>query len=366
MENMQLKALSSSSATGKNTPANDATAADTATDPQTGFQSLLQRLMGLKFAGDTPTTTAPDTAIAASEVKNDGAVETPAGGPGAVALPLLALPLAEPPPAHAVADPKLRHEEAGTTPVLSFRRAAGVDLDRLSSEEPGATDPHAGVEAIAGEKSWSRMREHELELQPGHAMDLHPGHTRETPPGHTLESPPGRQDAAVADRPLTHFAQGLQHAQVARALPATPPGIDTLINAPGWDIALAQKVVWLSDEKQHSAELHVNPPHLGPLNIKLSVDDNQTSAVFTSPHSAVREAIENALPRLREVLAESGITLGNASVTADSPRDGSAFDHSRQPPSPFTDAAASDAAAEPVATHIVPRGRGNGLVDLFA
>jgi flagellar hook-length control protein FliK len=36
--------------------------------------------------------------------------------------------------------------------------------------------------------------------------------------------------------------------------------------------------------------------------------------MFTSPHAAVRDAIEQAIPKLREMLADNGIMLGNATV----------------------------------------------------
>ncbi len=332
----------------------------THTGPASGFHTLLQRLMGLDSTAETPTTAAaaPDPALAVSET--DAAVETPAAAPDAVLLSLPALPLAPPSAAQAV--------------------AADVDLDTLSGAPSSASDAPAGVETlIAGEKSPPPFRAHVLEAQPGRTLELHPGHTLETLPGHTLLSRPGHtleslpghipelpsehHDAAVAELPSTPFAQGLQQTQAARAFPTTPPGIDKLVNAPGWDLELAQKVVWLSGDKQHQAELHLNPPHLGPLHIKLSVDENQTSAIFTSPHSAVRDAIENALPRLREVLAESGITLGNASVTSDSPRDAPTFDQPRQPQRSFIGA---DTADELVAAPGIPRSRGSGLVDLFA
>jgi flagellar hook-length control protein FliK len=129
----------------------------------------------------------------------------------------------------------------------------------------------------------------------------------------------------------------LAQAALLHALPAHAPaaathaGIDTPINSPGWNTELAHKIVWMIGDKQQTAELRVNPPDLGPLDIKLTIDDHQTTAVFTSPHSAVRDAVESALPRLREVLAQSGITLGNASVTADSPRDQQPQGQPRQP-----------------------------------
>jgi flagellar hook-length control protein FliK len=66
------------------------------------------------------------------------------------------------------------------------------------------------------------------------------------------------------------------------------------------------------------AELHLNPPELGPLQITLTLSNDQASAQFVSQHAAVREAIETAMPRLREMLAEGGITLGNANVSAES------------------------------------------------
>jgi flagellar hook-length control protein FliK len=84
--------------------------------------------------------------------------------------------------------------------------------------------------------------------------------------------------------------------------------------------------------------------------------------VFTSPHSAVREAVESALPRLREILADSGIMLGNASVTADTPRDGQAYAAPRAGSHTIDRRAADAGPAAPPARVVSSR----GLVDLFA
>ena len=136
------------------------------------------------------------------------------------------------------------------------------------------------------------------------------------------------------------------------------------VGTPAWNTELGQQIVWMVGDQQQVAEIHVNPPNLGPLDIKLTIDGAQTTALFSSPHSEVREAVEAALPRLREVLADSGIMLGNASVTADTPRDGRAF---AEPPrrSRSSGNNAGDTSAEaqlppPVIT------RSRSLVDLFA
>ncbi len=90
------------------------------------------------------------------------------------------------------------------------------------------------------------------------------------------------------------------------------------VASPSWGEALGNKVVWMSSQGSQVAELRLDPPHLGPLEVRLTVANDQASAVFVSHHAAVREAIEAAMPRLREMLAESGIMLGNAMVGAES------------------------------------------------
>ncbi len=139
--------------------------------------------------------------------------------------------------------------------------------------------------------------------------------------------------------------------------------IATPIMHPAWADEAAPKLAWMIGARQHVAEMHINPPQLGPLDIRLTMDGNQTSAVFTSPHSEVRDALESGLPRLREVLAESGITLGNASVTSDSPRDQRAYAQ----PAPARPNIEFAAAALPAA-HDAPRRivGSSGMVDLYA
>ncbi|MDO9012261.1 MAG: flagellar hook-length control protein FliK [Gallionella sp.] len=108
---------------------------------------------------------------------------------------------------------------------------------------------------------------------------------------------------------------------------ATPGSNSATLTTPlghsAWPAEFSQKVSWISTQKNQVAELHLNPPDLGPINIVLKISDNQATALFTSPHSAVRDAIENAMPKLRESLAENGITLGQATVSDQTPRDNS-------------------------------------------
>jgi flagellar hook-length control protein FliK len=99
-----------------------------------------------------------------------------------------------------------------------------------------------------------------------------------------------------------------------RGVPEPSAAVQTRVGERGWDQAVGQKLVWMVNQKHQVAQLHLNPPDLGQLKIAISLDQNQASAQFFSAHASVREALEVAMPRLREMLADSGITLGNASV----------------------------------------------------
>lgn len=124
------------------------------------------------------------------------------------------------------------------------------------------------------------------------------------------ESPQARALAPV-------LAHGTAPSQ-PHSIVAPPPGISAPFGTPRWNTGLGEQMVWMSTQQNQVAELRLNPPDLGPLQITLTVNNDQASAQFVSHHAAVREAIEAALPRLKEMLADSGITLGDATVSADS------------------------------------------------
>ncbi len=120
---------------------------------------------------------------------------------------------------------------------------------------------------------------------------------------------------------------GLMQAASNTALQTTatvtphPVNLDMQMDQPKWGNEFSQKIVWLAHQQHQVAELRLNPAHLGPVEIMLSLTGDNgglASAQFVSPHLAVREAIEAALPRLREMMAESGIQLGDVMVGAES------------------------------------------------
>jgi len=86
------------------------------------------------------------------------------------------------------------------------------------------------------------------------------------------------------------------------------------VGSSGWSDAVVDKVMWFSAHQFSSAEIQLNPPDLGPLQVRISTQHDQASVVFSSPHAAVRDALDQALPRLRDMLGGQGIQLSDASV----------------------------------------------------
>lgn len=98
------------------------------------------------------------------------------------------------------------------------------------------------------------------------------------------------------------------------------PAIAAEFGQPDWPEEFGRKITWLATQRMQAAELKLHPAHLGPIEISLQLsDDQRLTAQFVSHHPAVREAIEANLPRLREIMAENGITLADTSVSADTP-----------------------------------------------
>jgi flagellar hook-length control protein FliK len=118
-----------------------------------------------------------------------------------------------------------------------------------------------------------------------------------------------------AFRPM-EFAQ-----QLGALLPATPEAdggellqLPPRVGESGWGQALAQRVMWLIGRDQQTAQLRLNPAELGPLEVKVTVQQDQASVSLLASNGAVRDALEHALPRLRDMLGQQDIQLVQVNV----------------------------------------------------
>lgn len=93
--------------------------------------------------------------------------------------------------------------------------------------------------------------------------------------------------------------------------------IDTPVQDARWGEVVAQRVSMMLGKEQQ-IEMQLNPPNLGPMEVRLNLGDEQASVIFTSQHAAVREALAAATPKLTALLADQGIVLQNVQVASDS------------------------------------------------
>ena len=114
--------------------------------------------------------------------------------------------------------------------------------------------------------------------------------------------------------PLLSAGTGASH-PIGTQPPLSPFGVTTPLTHPGWAQAISHQVLSLirSDERAiQQAQLRLDPPELGPLKVTIAIKDGIASASFVSANTAVRMAIEQALPQLAQSMSDCGLTLGNS------------------------------------------------------
>jgi flagellar hook-length control protein FliK len=107
-----------------------------------------------------------------------------------------------------------------------------------------------------------------------------------------------------------------QHVQHASTRPLHTP-----VGSSAWADEVGTRVVMMTESGNHTASLKLSPEHLGPLEINITVRDEKASVWFGAAHADTRAAIETALPRLREMFEAQGLTLADAGVFREPPRE---------------------------------------------
>lgn len=174
----------------------------------------------------------------------------------------------------------------------------------------------------------------------------------------------------------TNMAQ-FSGAQAGQAQPAAQPALPTQaaltapLQSPNWPAQLGQQLVQfarIGGEQQ--VEMRLNPAELGPLSVTLKMTEQGAQAQFLASHAQVRQVLEQAIPQLREALAEQGITLGETSVGEQRRHDAQAFANQGgrqgQGGSASGEEEAALAAADEAATNATATLSMDGRVNLYA
>lgn len=240
--------------------------------------------------------------------------------------------------------------QPGKTPagVASAAAAAGA-ADTLS-----ASTPNAAVTAAADQKpaSFANLVQASVEAASARSGDK-------------------AVDLALHDSATAPLSAPVAQASLALAQAAGTPTdrLSARVGTPAWDNQVGQKVIFMAAGQDQSATLTLNPPDLGPLQVVLSVSNDQAQVTFSAAQPEVRAALENAMPKLREMMSESGLSLGNASVNDGSAEQRQAQGDSRAQGGRGAVGNGSGDGQGAAVEVPVRRGRvlgGNGAVDTFA
>ena len=195
-----------------------------------------------------------------------------------------------------------------------------------------------------------------------------------------------REDVAFLPRPQTvaaqhlgpstgestlivdHGPRSITDAGTAPPRLASAQLVSTPVNLPvqdsGWDQVISERVLMMANGRLQNAEIRLTPAELGPLKIQVAIEDGTANVAFQAQHAVTREAIELAMPRLRELMAENGLTLGQANVS-DEGVDQSGRDGAHGAPAGNGETG-EDSESQDVTTPSVNARVSDGLVDTFA
>lgn len=282
------------------------------------FRNLLDKQMAVEADAALPLSLTETEAAADTTTEDLDALLPFLDAMGLTQADPMAAGNGEAPPAEATPEDIAANALAVTTPpaeadaMPAIPAGGAVETDAALASIPAAKADTAGAtpaapvalqagEANSATKEAAQGREFSAQLVAAIENSKEQAHT------------PGGTASAVHQ---VIAAASPQNAHAARApLPIAQP-----VGSSGWSEEVGNRIAWMATRMESRAELVLTPPQMGRVEVSLSVTGDQASASFVSANPAVREALEAALPRLREVLADAGIQLGQAQVGAENAR----------------------------------------------
>lgn len=123
--------------------------------------------------------------------------------------------------------------------------------------------------------------------------------------------------ATIVEKPVPKMALDMAqlHRQIAGQAKIEVPAMSKPMAHPEWGQELGERIVWMNNRAMPFAELRLNPQHLGPISIRIDMNQDQTTIAFSAQQAAVKEAIEAAIPKLREMMGVQQLNVAEISVT---------------------------------------------------
>ncbi|OOE36804.1 hypothetical protein BZG05_00570 [Salinivibrio kushneri] len=120
-----------------------------------------------------------------------------------------------------------------------------------------------------------------------------------------------QQLASSLGTPTANAATARQDIQVAQSAQAPLPLGQTPSEA---GVALTERINVMLSKNLKQVDIRLDPPELGRMQIKLGINNDQASVHITVANQQARDAVEQAMPRLRDMLQQQGLQLAQGSV----------------------------------------------------
>ncbi len=209
---------------------------------------------------------------------------------------------------------------AGLLDLLQLRAAAALKSasTQAAAAVPGTADQPMATTSIPDAQALQSMLA-TTALQPGARSDA------SMLAAAAATALPADLAATAAQSPNANFSATLSHLAATTSTQQAsnaqlPQGLHGTVGTPRWADELGSRVVLMSLRGQSEGSLNLNPEHLGPLEVRISVNQNTANVWFGAQHADTRAALTEALPRLRELMSDAGLMLGHAGVSHEAPR----------------------------------------------
>jgi flagellar hook-length control protein FliK len=178
--------------------------------------------------------------------------------------------------------------------------------------------------------------------------------------GHSGAAPGAGQPNGAGPLTAAQLVASAQASAGGLSGSAGGPALTAPVGSGAWTEQLAARLTWMTQQGVQSASLQLSPRNLGPLQVSISVQHGQASVWFGAAQPETRQALARALPELRNLFANQGLSLTDSGVSRDAPRQARAGA-----------GGAVTAGAETPGTHSELSGavaalRGAGLIDTYA
>ncbi len=227
--------------------------------------------------------------------------------------------------------------QAASAALLQMAQAKAVAAGEATTDAPGAAKAGPVAKHIDGVTGALGAGKDSKDAKPGVALEA----TAITAATGEAQARTGVRDrlledferrferslAAAAAGGREGFTPGTPQALAALATAGTPgaanaqpiyssahASIATPLTQPGFGDELSNRVLLFAGQRVQNAELAVTPADLGPIKVSIELRGQEATLAFTAQHATTRAAIEDALPRLREMFAGQGLQLAQAHV----------------------------------------------------